>query len=317
MDGALSPARWDSHERHPTVTHPPLYLGETVDLGLFLFYSDESAPLSEIAKTAEEAGFESIWVPEHTHIPADPLITMPTGTPLPRPYPRLYDPFVLLASIAAVTTRVRLGTGIALAAHHDPITLAKTCATVDRLSNGRLILGVGAGHIRQEIENHGVDFDSRWSRAVEHVAAMRAIWAHDEASFEGRWVSFGPIWSWPKPVNGTIPVLFGTLGPSRLVARHADGWLPLSITQAGELPAAIDLLKRRRSEAGRAADALDVTAMCLEPMTVDGVRELEAAGVTRVVLRPRSNKTTEQIAEFVERYRELIDPAPVARAAGR
>jgi probable F420-dependent oxidoreductase len=289
--------------------------GEPVDLGLFLFYTDESAPLGAIATTVEEAGFESIWVPEHTHVPADPSITLPGGAPLPRPYSRLYDPFALLASIAMATTRVRLGTGIALAAHHDPITLAKTCATVDRLSGGRLILGVGAGHIRGEVENHGVDFESRWSRAVEHVAAMRAIWAHDEASFQGRWVSFGPIWSWPKPVNGTIPVLFGTLGPSQLVARHADGWLPLSITQAGELPAAIDLLKRRRVEAGRATHALDVTAMCLEPMTVDGIRELEAAGVTRVVLRPRYNKTTEQIAEFVDGYRELIDAAPARGAA--
>jgi probable F420-dependent oxidoreductase len=226
----------------------------------------------------------------------------------------MYDPFIVLASIAAATSRLLLGTGIALAAHHHPITLAKTCASLDQLSGGRLVLGVGAGHIRTEIENHGVEFDGRWARVVEHVEAMRAIWASDEASYDGRWVSFGPIWSWPKPVRGSIPILFGTLGPSPFVARHADGWLPLSITQGDQLPAAIDLLRERRQAAGRPADDLDITAMCLEPVPPGGVRDLEAAGVTRVVLRPKYNKTAAQVREFVDQYRGLAEATPPAAA---
>ncbi|GAA0617361.1 TIGR03619 family F420-dependent LLM class oxidoreductase [Sporichthya brevicatena] len=276
-------------------------------IGLFFFYTETSAPLRTLARIAEDAGIESIWVPEHSHIPAAGHTQGPLGE-MPEKYSRLFDPFQVLATVAAVTERIRLGTGVSLIGHHDPILLAKTLASLDHLSDGRLLLGIGAGWNRGEIENHGVDFSRRWARALEHLAAMKAIWTQEEASFHGEWVHFDRIWSWPKCVQQPhIPVLLGNINPTPMVARHGDGWLPLSLAHPGALPEGIETLRQNAREAGRDPDGLDVTVMCLERTDPATVAEYLDAGASRVVLRaPLSSE---------ERFREYLAAHTNRRAA--
>jgi probable F420-dependent oxidoreductase len=270
-------------------------------LGLFFFYTEASAPLTTLARIAEDAGIESIWVPEHSHIPAVEGTQGPLGE-MPEKYSKLFDPFMVLATIAAVTDNVRLGTGISLIAHHDPILLAKSLASLDQLSNGRLVLGIGAGWNQGEVENHGVDFSRRWTRALEHLEAMKAIWTQDVASYAGEWVNFDRIWSWPKCVQQPhIPVLLGNINPTKMVATHGDGWLPLSMAHPGALPAGIETLRQHARDAGRDPDALDVTVMCLERTDADTVAQYLDAGASRVVLRaPLSSE--ERFREYLAAY---------------
>lgn len=280
--------------------------GKPVRVGLLAFFTAETAGVSEIARLAEERGVESLWAPEHTHVPVVSTSPTPTGNALPEYYKQLFDPFLVLTAAAAVTTRLRLGTGIALVANHDPITLAKQIATLDRISGGRFLLGVGAGWNREEVENHGVEFETRWRRAIEHVEAMRAIWTQDEAAFAGKWVNFEAIWSWPKPVQQPHPpILLGTLQPSALVIRHADGWLPLSVAHPGQLPERIADLRARAAEAGRDPDALEVTVFSLERTTPETVAEYAAMGADRVVLRARI-RSTEEFSDYLDGYEALL-----------
>lgn len=275
-------------------------------IGLLGFFTDESLPVVDVARAAEAAGVESLWFPEHTHIPVDRKSVPPLGGDLPAFYRRLFDPFVAATAAATVTTRLRLGTGVALAAHHHPITLAKQIATLDQLSGGRFVLGVGAGWIKEEIENHGVEHATRWRRALEHVAAMKAIWTEDEASFSGEWVNFERIWSWPKPVQRPHPpVLLGTIQPSELVVRHADGWLPLSLAHPDELAERIAVLHARAAEVGRDPSSIEVTVFCLERTPPDRVAEFMAMGASRVVLRPPIDSAT-RFEGFLGQYASLL-----------
>jgi probable F420-dependent oxidoreductase len=283
-------------------------------IGLLGFFTDESLGVTDVARTAEAAGVESLWVPEHTHIPAARETDPPLGGQLPRVYSRLFDPFLALAAAAAVTSRLRLGTGVALAAHHHPITLAKQIATLDHLSGGRVLFGVGAGWNKEEIANHGVEHGTRWRRALEHVEAMKAIWTQEEATFSGRWVSFDRIWSWPKPVQQPHPpVLLGTIQPSELVVRHADGWLPLSLAHPGELAERIALLGERATAVGRDPSTIEVTVFCLEPTPPDKVAEFLEMGASRVVLRPPVD-TAARFEAFLDTYAPLLG-APLAAPA--
>ena len=262
--------------------------------------------MPDVARRAEDGGVESLWAPEHTHVPVAFSSPTPTGFALPDYYKQLFDPFLVLTAAAAVTTRIKLGTGIALVAQHDPITLAKQIATLDRLSDGRFLLGVGAGWNKEEVENHGVEFETRWRRAVEHVEAMRAIWTEDEASFAGRWVRFDRIWSWPKPVQKPHPpILFATLGPSPLVIRHADGWLPLSAKDPDALPERIAGLRARAAEAGRDPAGLEITVFSLERTPPERVAEYAAMGADRVVLRARL-RTLDELSAQLDHYRDLL-----------
>jgi probable F420-dependent oxidoreductase len=277
-----------------------------VRIGLLGFFTADTAAVVDVARMAEDRGVESLWAPEHTHIPVVFTSPTPTGFDLPEYYKQLFDPFLVLTAAAAVTSSIRLGTGIALVANHDPITLAKQIATLDRISGGRFMLGVGAGWNREEIENHGVEFETRWSRAVEHLAAMKAIWTHDEAAFSGKWVNFNALWSWPKPVQRPHPpILLATLQPSALVIRHADGWLPLSAKDPAELPARIASLRARAADAGRDPAALEITVFSLERTAPGRVAEYGEMGADRVVLRPRIG-SLEQLSAFLDGYDELL-----------
>jgi probable F420-dependent oxidoreductase len=275
-------------------------------IGLLGFFTDETLPVVDVARTAEAAGVESLWFPEHTHIPVARDSLPPIDGDIPPSYRRLLDPFVAAAAAATVTTQLRLGTGVALAAHHHPITLAKQIATLDHVSNGRFLFGVGAGWIKEEIENHGVEHATRWRRALEHVAAMKAIWTQDEASFSGQWVNFERIWCWPKPVQQPHPpVLLGTIQPSELVVRHADGWLPLSLAHPGELAERIAVLHDRAAKIGRDPATIEVTVFCLERTPPDRVAEFMVMGASRVVLRAPLD-SADRLQGFLDTYASLL-----------
>jgi probable F420-dependent oxidoreductase len=223
--------------------------------GVVLFTSDRGITPASAAQAAESAGFDCFYVPEHTHIPARRDAPHPrTGTDeLPDDrYLRTLDPWVSLSMAAAVTSVIRLGTAVALPAEHDPITLAKTIASLDHLSGGRVELGVGFGWNTDELADHRVPAGQRRAVLREYLAAMQALWSQDEASYHGEFVSFGASWAWPKPVQQHIPVTVGAGGTERTfswIARSADGWL----TTPGEqdLDAKAELLRKTWREAGR------------------------------------------------------------------
>jgi len=198
--------------------------------GVTIFPTDYAIQPVELARAVEERGFDSLFFPEHTHIPASRKTPFPGGTELPRMYSHTHDPFVALAACAAVTSRIRLGTGICLVIERDPITLAKEVASLDLLSNGRVVLGIGAGWNREEMENHGADYANRWKIVREKVLAMQAIWTSDAGEYHGEFVDFDPIWSWPKPVQeGGPPIWIGANSPWVFdrIADYADGWMPI------------------------------------------------------------------------------------------
>jgi len=201
-----------------------------VQFGLTMFATDYSVPVDILAGTAEKLGFESLFVPEHTHIPASRLSPWPGGADLPRDYWHTLDPFVSLALAASATKSLKIGTGISLITERDPILMAKQVATLDFVSGGRLILGVGAGWNREEMENHGVAFSTRWKILRERILAMREIWTQDEAEYHGEFVDFDKIWAFPKPIQAGGPkILIGASSEYvfRRIADYGDGWMPI------------------------------------------------------------------------------------------
>lgn len=255
-------------------------------LGITLHATDESMSPVELAREAEQRGFYSLYIPEHTHIPTSRRTPAPTGSAvLGREYLRSLDPYISLAAAAVGTSKILLGTGIGLVAQHDPITFAKQLATLDLLSGGRLVLGIGYGWNHEEMENHGIDVRRRRALVREKMLAMQALWSQDEAEFHGEFVDFEPSWMWPKPVQQPRPrVLVGGAPGPRLfahIAEYADGWLPIG--GAGIKGALADL--RIALEArGRRLEDLHVVPMGVFPDSakLDYYREL---GVTEAVLR--------------------------------
>ncbi|MFC6011931.1 TIGR03619 family F420-dependent LLM class oxidoreductase [Nocardia lasii] len=253
--------------------------------GVVLFTSDRGITPAEAARAAEEAGFDAFYVPEHTHIPVIRAAAHPQTGDATLPddrYLRTLDPWVALATAAAVTERITLSTAVALPAEHHPIALAKTIASLDHLSGGRVELGVGFGWNTDELAHHGVPPTRRRTVLREHLDAMRALWSREEAEFAGEFVTFGPSWSWPKPVDAEVPVLLGAGGTEktfRWLAAHADGWI--TTPTEGELGSKIELLHRIWKDAGR-AELPRVIALAgrHDPEQLD---RWSALGVTEVV----------------------------------
>jgi len=250
--------------------------------GVAIFPTREVQYPGEIARMAEERGFECLLFPEHTHIPASRESAWPGGSELPPYYARTYDPFVACTAAAAATERLLIGTGIYLVIERDPIVTAKEVASVDVLSGGRFLFGVGAGWNIEEMRNHGTDASRRFGVMRERIEAMKVIWAEDEASYAGRYVSFDRIWCWPKPAQKPHPpVMVGGGGPRVLdrVLAFGDEWMPNRMSDE-DLAARIAELGARASEAGRGRIPVTVVGF---PADAARIEALAAIGVDRIV----------------------------------
>jgi len=218
--------------------------------GIAIFPTDYAISMTELAPAVEERGFESLWVAEHSHIPTSRQTPWPGGPELPKHYWHTIDPFIALTVAALASKTLKVGTGICLLIQRDPIHTAKDAASVDLVSGGRFIFGIGAGWNREEMADHGTDFSTRWKLLREKTEAIKAIWSNDVAEYHGDMVDFGPMWAWPKPVQKPHPpVILGGSGPKILerVVRYADGWMP----NRGEVLERIPDLERMAQEAGR------------------------------------------------------------------
>jgi probable F420-dependent oxidoreductase len=218
--------------------------------GVAIFPTDYSISMTELAPAAEQLGFESLWVAEHSHIPASRESRWPGGAELPQQYWHTLDPFLALTAAALASKTLMVATGICLVVQRDPIHTAKQVASLDHLSNGRFLFGIGAGWNREEMADHGTNFESRFKLMRERVEAMKAIWTQDEAEYHGEMVDFSPMWCWPKPIQKPHPpVLLGGSGPQVLkrVVAYADGWMP---NRGDDLPRIPELQELARA-AGR------------------------------------------------------------------
>lgn len=252
-----------------------------MEFGVAQFSTDYSIEPGRLARLVEERGFESLWFTEHTHIPVSRETPRPGGGELPLEYSHANDPFVALSFAAAATERIKIGTAVCLVIEHDPIVLAKVVASLDRLSGGRFLFGVGAGWNREEMANHGTDPARRFGLMRERVEAMKAIWTEDEASYHGEQVRFDRIWSWPKPAQQPHPpVMIGGNGPKVIdrVLRYGDAWMPQH--RHGNAIGRIGELRRRAAEAGRARVPVVVFGV---PAKAEVLAEYEQAGADRAV----------------------------------
>ena len=275
-------------------------------IGIYIFATDYTIRIDELAREAEERGFESLFIPEHTHIPASRRSPWPGGPELPREYWHTLDPFVALGYAAAATSTIRLGTGICLLTERDPIVNAKEAATLDLLSGGRFELAIGAGWNAEEMENHGTAFATRFRVMSERARAMKVIWAEEEPEFHGEFVDFDPIWSWPKPVQTpNPPILVGgeTDHTLRRVVEWADGWFPRG--RGGFDPAeGMARLARIADEAGRSMDTINVSLFGVEPNR-EALDRAAQAGVTRAILGLPSNDR-DDVMRRLDRHAELL-----------
>jgi probable F420-dependent oxidoreductase len=281
-------------------------------IGLSTFPTDYSISAVALARAAEERGFESVWVVEHTHIPASRRTPYPAADELPSIYWEAYEPFTFLAQVAAVTEKLKVGTGICLVPEHHPITLAKRAASLDSLSGGRFLFGVGAGWNAEELENHGVEFADRWKVMREHILAMKACWTEKDAEFHGEFVDFDPVWVEPKPVSKPHPPIYMGASSTWAIERivdYADGWYPVPVPEFDERLA---LLNRLCEERGRDRSEIDVCLLTTVD-SKDALAEIQAKGVSRVVLglptvaEDEALGVLDSYASIVEWANELAD----------
>lgn len=273
-------------------------------IGLSNFPTNYSISATALGRAAEERGFESVWVVEHTHIPASRRTPYPVGGDLPSIYWESYEPFTFLAQVAAVTDQLGIGTAICLVPEHHPIALAKRVASLDSLSGGRFCFGVGAGWNAEELENHGVAFKDRWRVLREHVLAMKQCWTEKDAEFHGEFVDFDPVWVEPKPARKPHPpILIGASSKWAVerIVEYADGWLPIMTPDFDERLAEIYALCDKR---GRNRDEIDtsVFGMIQDKGTLE---RLKAQGVNRVILSLPTVAEDEALG-VMDGYAELV-----------
>lgn len=275
-------------------------------IGVFIFPTDYSIQPVELALAIEERGLDSLFVCEHTHIPANRVSPWPGGGELPKEYWHTFDPFVALAAAAAVTKRIKLGTGVCLVVERDPIQLAKEVASLDLISNGRVILGVGAGWNAEEMANHGVEFNTRWKVVREKVKAMREIWTQEEAEYHGDYVNFDRIWSYPKPVQaGGPPVWLGAQSNWAYprVIDYCDGWMPIGFMPG--LEQGIATLRQECAKAGKDFAALD-KAIFAAPTDEARSAELLKCGYTHLMY-PLPSEKRDKVLPLLDKYADMAN----------
>jgi probable F420-dependent oxidoreductase len=276
--------------------------------GASMFFTDYSMTPAALAKALEQRGFDILWAPEHSHIPLSRKTPFPLGTELPKRYYDVMDPFVTLTAAAAATTTLQLGTGVCLIAQRDPIQTAKLVASIDQVSGGRFVFGIGNGWNQDEMENHGTSFAQRHKLARERVEAMKAIWTHDTAEYHGEFVDFGPIAAWPKPVQRPHPpILVGGAFPysARRAIRYGDGWMP-QIT-APDSPPLTDLIPRFRqmaAEAGRDPAAMRIV-MGAQPPDAALIGKYQALNVD-IVYPSLPSEKEDTILPILDQWMEVI-----------
>lgn len=254
-----------------------------MQIGISTFPTDYSIHPTALGRALEARGFDSVWVVEHTHIPASRKTPYPIGGDLPSIYWEAYEPFTYLAQVAAVTQKLKIGTGICLVPEHHPITLAKRIASLDSLSNGRFLFGVGAGWNAEELENHGVRFEDRWAVLREHVLAMKTMWTQKDAAYHGKFVDFDPVWVEPKPARKPHPpVYIGAQSPwaIRRVVEYGEGWYPIVVPNFAQQ---MQQLNDECEKAGRNRDEIDVAALTF-PADKSALEDLAELGVDRVII---------------------------------
>lgn len=276
-----------------------------MDIGVTIFLTDKSIGVAEMARAVEERGFESLFLPEHTHIPVSRRTPYPMGGELPDEYKRTHDPFIALATAAAVTERLKVGTGICLTAQRDTIVLAKEVASLDAISDGRFVFGIGYGWNVDEMEDHGVVPAERREYVREQMLAMRSLWSEDEAGFDGKYVKVSTSWMWPKPVQQPAPRTFVGAAPGPTAFRHiaefADGWMPIG---GGGVRENLPALRTAFEEAGR--DPADVDVIIFFSIPDKGKLEYYAGlGVTRTVFGLPSGPP-DVVLPLLDRYAELL-----------
>ena len=277
-----------------------------MQFGAAMFFTDASMAPAELGPLLEQRGFESVWVPEHSHIPLVRTKAFPGGPELPRPYYDIMDPFLVLTAAAVVTKTLKVGTGVCLINQRDPIQTAKLAASLDQLSNGRFLFGVGNGWNKEEMEHHGTRFETRHKLARERIEAMKAIWSQDTAEYHGEFVNFAPMQTWPKPVQKPMPIIVGGAFPygARRALRYGNGWMPHRVRKHyADVAALIPQFHAMAAEAGR--------PLAEVPVTIWGVKEDRDAlladrdlGVQRVVLSLEPAKA-EVILPQLDRWAEL------------
>ena len=277
---------------------------EKQKFGVTMFPTDYSIQPVPLAQAVEERGLDSLFFPEHTHIPASRDTPFPGGGDLPKMYWHTHDPFVALGAAAAVTSRIALGTGICLVIERDAITLAKEVASLDMISGGRFILGIGAGWNREEMENHGANFKQRWAQVREKVLAMKEIWTKDEPEFHGEHVDFDPIWSYPKPVQeGGPPIWIGANSPWVFdrIAEYADGWMPIGGLGSGNM----ENLTQALGAQGRDVRDLDL-ALFGAPTDVEKLKGRIDQGFDHLIFNlPSAGE--DEILPLLDKYAAIAD----------
>ena len=277
--------------------------------GASMFFTDYSMTAPELAVALEQRGFDIVWAPEHSHIPVSRKTPFIMGGDLPKRYYDVMDPFVTLTAAAIATKTLKIGTGVCLIAQRDPIQTAKLVASIDQVSGGRFVFGVGNGWNQDEMENHGTAFASRHKRARENIEAMKAIWTQSKAEYHGEFVNFDPMMTWPKPVQKPYPpILVGGAFPysSRRAIRYGDGWMPQVTTYAKEpLTDLIPRFRQQAAEAGRDPASMDISIGGQQP-DLDLIKRYQDLGVNRVSCSLESERAP-AILPILDRWAELID----------
>ena len=274
-------------------------------IGVSIFPTDQTLQPLDLARAVEDLGFESLWFPEHSHIPASrvtPRGGVEGASPLPEEYWRTHDQFVAFGAVAAVTSTLKLGTGITLVAQRDPIWLAKQVATLDTISGGRVLFGIGYGWNKEEMAQHGTDYLERRAILRENVLAMKALWTEEEASFEGEHVSIESSWAWPKPVQQPHPpiILGGAAGPKTIahIVEFCDGWMPIGGRH--DLFGKIQTLREAAQDAGRDPDSIEI-GVFNAPKDPGELERLAEAGIKRAVFALPSAEPAVVLEKLMDR----------------